>query len=151
MDDGLVVALLGLQFDDRLQGLSMQRIDLQRLFEHVERALSLAELLPHHAEPVIDTHDRSAFFQGVLVLDQNGLVDAAGVVPALHLVEQIGAADQGRQVGRVDVVRRLVELQRLLEIVQLVGAARGPVVEIVEIARVALFLLGLAHQHIEDG
>ena len=127
----------------------MERIDLQGLFEHVEGALPLAQLLAHHTEAVIDAH-HVALALGVFVTDQDGLVDLAGLVPVLHLVEQIGAADQSRQIGRVDVVGALVELQRLFVILQSIGATRGAIVEIVELVGLALLLLGLTGQHVEN-
>ncbi len=107
VDHRLPVALLLLQIDDRLQRLAVRRIDLQRLLEHVERLLALTEGLANHAEAVVDADDRRLVL-AVAVLDQDRLVDLPGVVVVRHLEHQVGAADQGRQVRRVDVVGGLV-------------------------------------------
>ena len=120
--------------DDRVQRVAVAGIDLQRLLEHVERLAPLAQVLPNHAQPVVDA-DHVGLGLAVAVLDQDGLVDLPGALPVLHLEQQVGPADQRRQVGRVEVVGGLVELQRLLVVAELVGGLGGPVVELVELAR----------------
>jgi hypothetical protein len=135
VDHGLPVVLLGLQRHHRLQRLAVGRIDLQRLLEHVERLLALTQVLPNHAHPVVDAHHLALGLR-VAVLHQDGLVDLPGPVPVLHLEQQVGPADQRRQVGRVDVVGRLVVAQRAVVVAQLVGGARRPVVQLVQLARV---------------
>ena len=102
--------------------LAVGRIDLERLLEHVERLLALTQGLANHAEPVVDADDVRLVLT-VAVLDQDGLVDLPGVVPVLHLEQQVGAADQRRQIRRVDVVGGLVVAERLLEVAELVGAS----------------------------
>jgi hypothetical protein len=148
VDHGLPVALLLLEIDHRLERVAVARIDLERLLEHVERLLALAERLANHAEPVVDADD-VALVLAVAVLDQDRLVDLPGVLVVRHLEQQVGAADQRRQVRRVDVVGGLVVAERLLEVAELVGGARGAVVQLVELARIGVELTDLARQHVD--
>ena len=112
----------GLQIDDRLERVAVRRIDLERLLEHVERLLALTQVLADLTEAVVDADDVRLVLT-VAVLDQDRLVDLPGVVPVLHLEQQVCAAEQRRQIRRVDVVGGLVVAERLLVVAELVGRA----------------------------
>jgi len=103
VDHRLEVARVGVELDERLQRRAVARLNLQRLLEHVHRLGALAELQLDAPQAEEDVDDLVVLL-GVAVVDQDRLVDAKRIVPVLEPIQQPGAIDQRRQVGRIEVV-----------------------------------------------
>ena len=145
--DRLPVPSLRLQIDHGLQCLAMARRELERFHERPQRLLAIAESLVNRTQATVDPDD-GRLVQRTL-LDQDRLVELAGVRPVLGLEQQVGALDQRRQVGRIELVGGSVVDERFGDIAELVGTARGPVEQLAVLLRIRIPLTDLAAQHLD--
>ena len=146
--DRLPVPELSLQVDHRQQRLAVARSELERFLEHPKRLLAIAESVATRTEATADPDD-GGLVQSVTLVDQDRLVELAGVGPVLGPKQQVCAADQCRQMRRIELVGGFVVMERLLDIAELVGTARGPVEQLAALVRIGIPLTEFTAQHLD--